>query len=69
QATMKALGRADEAIEWLSIQALEDHHDPRITLSGGAARLARARGVAALSASVSGGRDRAIALVVAEMAR
>jgi len=66
EATMKALGRADEAVEWRSIEALGDRGDPQITLHGEAARIADARSVTALSATVSADRARAIAIVVAE---
>ena len=66
---MKALGREHEALAW---HAIEVHAatggGPELTLSGEAARLARARGVRSLTLSLTRARGSAAALVLAEVA-
>ncbi len=67
EATMKALRRADEAIAWTSIEVLRDVDGrPRIELSGGAAELARERGVKSLAVSLTHEAGQAVAVVLAE---
>jgi holo-[acyl-carrier protein] synthase len=70
EATMKALGRADEAIGWRSIEVLRDPAGrPSIQLSGAAAELANRRGVTSLAVSLTHERRHAAAVVVAEARR
>ncbi len=66
EATMKALGRADEGIAWTSIEVRRDvDRRPRIELTGGAAELARRLGVTSLELSLTHEADRAAAVVLA----
>lgn len=67
---MKALRRTDEGIGWQSIEVVNGSGaTPEITLSGAASELAAARGVTALSVSMSTQRRRAAAVVIAEARR
>lgn len=67
EATMKALGRRDEGVDWKSIQVSGvSSAQPRVALTGQAAALGRARGLTRLTVSVSHDRIHATALVVAE---
>ena len=66
EATMKALGRTGEGIGWRSVEVLAAGRETEIRLAGAAGRLAARRGVSALSASLSGDRRLAAAIVVAE---
>ena len=64
---MKALRRTDEGIGWQSIEIVNGAGGaPEIKLSGAAAALAAARGVTALSVSLTRQRRHAAAIVVAE---
>jgi holo-[acyl-carrier protein] synthase len=69
EATMKALGRADEGVGWRSIEVVGagDGHFA-LRLSGGAAALAAERGVTKLSLSLIGRRRHAAAVVLAQTA-
>ncbi len=68
EATMKALGRTDEAIGWRSVEVIGDGRSPSVVLRGDAARLARERGVVGLTLSVSCDGELAAALAIAEVA-
>ena len=67
EATMKALGRADEGLGWRSIE-LVSHRDGghSVRLTDGAAALAADRGVTNLSVSLTRQRGNAAAVVLAE---
>lgn len=67
EATIKALRWGDEPIEWRSI-AVECDSSENLTLrlSGTTAELARSRGVTSLSLSLSGERERTLAIVLVE---
>lgn len=68
EATMKALGRRNEPLSWRSIEVGQDPGGrPCLRLSGGAAELARRRGVRRLEVSLSEGRSQGAALVLAEV--
>jgi holo-[acyl-carrier protein] synthase len=70
EATMKALGRADEGIGWRSIEVLSDPAGhTSIQLSGAAAELADRRGITSLAVSLTHQRRHAAAVVVAEARR
>jgi holo-[acyl-carrier protein] synthase len=70
EATMKALRRTDEGVGWQSIEVVNGAGaTPEITLSGAATELAAARGVTALSVSMTTQRHRAAAVVIAEARR
>jgi holo-[acyl-carrier protein] synthase len=70
EATMKALGRADEGIGWRSIEVLRDPAgQTSIQLSGAAAELADRRGITSLAVSLTHQRRHAAAVVVAEARR
>jgi holo-[acyl-carrier protein] synthase len=67
EATVKALGRCDEALSWRSIGIATDNHGRRcVALTGAAAELAERRGVCRLIVSLSQGRDVSAAVVVAD---
>jgi holo-[acyl-carrier protein] synthase len=67
EATMKALGRTDEALGWRSIEVVDAAGGGlSVRLSGGAAALAADRGVTRLSVSLTGRRRNAAAVVVVE---
>ena len=70
EATMKALGRGDEGLGWQSV-ALTANSAGGISLklSGAAADLAKQRGVAELSVSVTRTRTHAGAVVLARLKR
>lgn len=69
EATLKALGRADEGVGWRSIEVVgRGHGHFTLRLSGGAAALAADRGVTRLSLSLIGRRRHAAAVVLAETA-
>ncbi len=54
EATMKALGRTDEALGWRSIEVVGGaNSDVSVRLTGGAAALAAARGVTNVSVSLA----------------
>jgi holo-[acyl-carrier protein] synthase len=67
EATMKALGRAEEGFGWQRI-AVEREPDgqPRIALTGAAAELARERGMRSIQVSLTHELDYAAAMVVME---
>jgi holo-[acyl-carrier protein] synthase len=66
EAAMKALGRAEEAVAWTSIEVRSDSAGrPTLALSGTAAVLARDRNVATLSVSLTHEPPLAAAVVVA----
>ena len=70
EATMKALGRGDEPLPWLSIAVRQGPAGaPSLELSGAAAALARVRGVRSLALSVTQRRSHAAAVVIAEIER
>lgn len=70
EATMKALRRCDEPLEWRWIEVrLQPDGQATLELAAGAARLARRRGVRRLSASVTRTGGLAMALVLAEADR
>ena len=69
EATMKALGRADEALPWRSIEVVErDGRGVGVVLHGPALALARRRGIEHLSLSLSGSGACAAAIVIGEKA-
>jgi holo-[acyl-carrier protein] synthase len=68
EATLKALRREDESIPWTSIGVCSDRAGrPSLELSGPAAALARRRGVAELSVSLTHEGPFAAAVVVAHL--
>jgi holo-[acyl-carrier protein] synthase len=68
EATMKALGRADEPLPWRSIAVVRDGTGgSRIELSGAAAALARRSRVRRLDLSLTHNRSLATAVVLAEL--
>lgn len=68
EATMKALGRNDEPIPWLSISVSRGDGDgPSVTLSGAAAALAEQQGVRELSLSIALGRSSVAAIALARV--
>jgi holo-[acyl-carrier protein] synthase len=68
EATMKALRRSDEPLDWRSIEIRPDAAGrPTLHLTGPASELARRAGVERLSVSLSRGRQVAAAVVVAEV--
>jgi holo-[acyl-carrier protein] synthase len=68
EATLKALRREDEAIPWTSIGVCTDGAGrPTLELTGAAAALARRRGVAALSVSLTHEGGFAAAVVAADL--
>jgi holo-[acyl-carrier protein] synthase len=70
EATMKALGRSDEAFGWREIAVARDADGrPSLCLSGPVASLARLRGVRSLTVSLTHEREYAAAVVVAEVGR
>ena len=67
EATMKALGRRDEALSWRGIGVRRDiDGQPSIELSGGAAQLAQERGLERIAVSLSHEGDYATATVILE---
>lgn len=67
EATMKALGRVDEGISWLSIGVEHDVAGrPTLKLTGAAADLAITRGVRELSVSITHRSSLVAAVVLAE---
>lgn len=67
EATMKALGRRDEGVDWRSIQVSARRGAPAsVALSGEAAAIARRCGMTGLSVSLAHDADRATAIVVME---
>src|SRR5436305_5874843 len=69
EATMKALGRAEESLGWRSIEVVGAGEGRfALRLSDGAAALAADRGVTKLSLSLAGRRRQAAAVVLAETA-
>ncbi|MGD0196631.1 MAG: holo-ACP synthase [Solirubrobacteraceae bacterium] len=64
EATLKAFGVSAEAVPWPAIELCEDCA-LALTLTGAAAELARARGISALSVSVTRTRHHAGAIVIA----
>ncbi|MBV9311926.1 MAG: 4'-phosphopantetheinyl transferase superfamily protein [Solirubrobacterales bacterium] len=70
EAAMKALGRDDEELPWREV-ALTSRDDGGLALklTGAAADLAKQRGVAELSVSVSRARAHASAVVLARLER
>jgi holo-[acyl-carrier protein] synthase len=69
EATMKALGRTEEALGWRSIEVIGGADgDVSVRLTGGAAALAAARGVTNVSVSLTRRRRNAAAVVVTETA-
>jgi holo-[acyl-carrier protein] synthase len=66
EATMKALGRDDEAVAWRSIGVQVDASgDPSLELTGAALELARRRGITGFSVSLMSERSVAAAIVLA----
>jgi holo-[acyl-carrier protein] synthase len=67
EATMKALGRAEEGFGWTRIAVeREPSGQPRIALTGSAAELARERGMQSIHVSLTHESDYAAAMVVME---
>jgi holo-[acyl-carrier protein] synthase len=65
EATMKVLGRADEALDWRSIGVRVDARGrPSLELTGAALDLARRRGITRLSVDLTSERSLAAAVVV-----
>lgn len=68
EATIKAIGRVDEGLDWRSIAVVRGPSgETSIELQGEAARLAQRRGVRSLVVSLTHERDHAAAVVVAEV--
>jgi holo-[acyl-carrier protein] synthase len=69
EATMKALGRRDEALPWRSIEVVAGHGGAMgIVLHGPALELARRRGIEQLSLSTGAAGACAVAVVLGETA-
>lgn len=70
EATMKALGRADEGWGWQAIEVIATAGSaPAINLRGEAAAMAAALGLGKLQVSLGHDRAQAMAVVIAEPAR
>lgn len=68
EATMKALGRRNEALSWRSIEVAQDPSGrPCLRLSGGAAELAGRRGIRRVEVTLTESRSQGAALVLAEV--
>lgn len=67
EAVCKALGTGLRGMRWTDIQVLHSAQgQPQVSLSGGAARQARALGIVRWHLSVADERDQALAFAIAE---
>jgi holo-[acyl-carrier protein] synthase len=68
EATMKALGIADDAVSWRSIEVTHTENGrPSIRLTGAAAVIGQKRGTLTLDLSLTHQRSSAMAVVLAEL--